>query len=86
MKEIPKYCMVASDSKQVRFIKNFSLPTSSSHRLATCAALAMAMNLIQSQSHFLTLLKSSFLVVVPLSSYSQMCVFPQRNRQFSKEY
>ena len=52
VKEIPKYCVVASDSKQVRFIKNCSLPTYSSHRLTTCAALAKAMNLIQSQSHF----------------------------------
>jgi hypothetical protein len=48
--ERPKYCVVASDSKQVRVIKNYSLPTSSFHRLATCAALVKAMNFIQSQS------------------------------------
>ena len=51
MKEMPKFCDVASDSKQVRFIENCSLPTSSSHGRAICAALAKAMNLIQSQSH-----------------------------------
>lgn len=59
--ERPKYCVVASDSKQVRVIKNYSLPTSSSHRLATCAALVKAMNIIQSQSHYF----NSFEIFLP---------------------
>jgi hypothetical protein len=51
VKEMPKFCVVASDSKQVRFIENCSLSTSSSHRRAICAALAKAVHLFQSQSH-----------------------------------